>query len=1014
MNVESTRLQAIEEIFHAAVDLPVADLGAFLDERCAGNESLRREVEALLSSHRAAGHFIESPVASFDSSAFDAAEPPDALIGETLGHYEITKRIGSGGMGAVYLARRADRQYEKLVAIKLIKRGMDTETVLRHFRNERQILAGFEHPNIARLIDGDTTAAGLPYFVMEYVEGVPIDEYCDRERLGVTERLQLFQQVCAALSYAHRRAVIHRDIKPSNILVGTDGIPKLLDFGIAKILESEEGEQPAATILGQRVMTPEYASPEQLRGDAVTTLSDVYSLGVVLYRLLTGSLPGRVTRRSGDGMPSIDFTEVQRPSAVIAASTAARGDSDAQSRTVARRPAEGSVERLQRRLRGDLDNIVLMALRSAQERRYQSVEQFSEDIRRHLELLPVVARADTLAYRAAKFVRRNSATTAAAALVVLTLLGGIVATSWQAHRARTQEALARAEKARAERRFNEVRQLAHSVLFDYHDAIKDLPGATAVRERLVRDGLEYLDSLAGEVSDDRALQAELAAAYERVGDVRGEAYGANLGDPAGAIESYEKALRIRESLVKADPHNVRARSDLARSHMRIGNRLIATGESARGLEHLRRSLAVYQQLDREGEVSAELRNETAAAYSYLGLAFEDLGDAPGALDNQLKALVLRTQLATDHPANPEYRRNLAVAHINVGRALVLSGNVKEGVESNQKALVMCQALHAENSESADYRRLLANTYQNDGDYRAILGDTAGALASFRRKLVLDEQALADDPVDARSRSDVGYTGERIGVLLTHASEPAQALPFYHQALAMLEVLTKDAPEDLSLRYHASVTRAGLAEALGRLGDRGLALTEASRAIQVLEATPEEPTNSTQSSLRGQVYLHVGDAHAALARSTRLGTTERRGHWHSARDMYARSLAIWQDMQQRGILTGEDAARPGQLAREVARCDASLHTPARATPADQSPRRQRGLGAVSRRDRAIASGDREIHIRRVLRGQGRVFSTTVSGSMSRRRGRRSCASWLGIRCCSVRSTGRQRDGLHDSG
>ena len=230
-------------------------------ERCAGDASLRRDVETLLAAHRRADGFIDTPVATLDARLFEDEEP-DRLVGQTIGHWEILKRIGSGGMGAVYLARRADRQYEQQVAIKLIKRGMDTEAMLRRFRNERQILASFDHPNIARLLDGDTTEDGLPYFVMEYVEGLPIDEYCDLKALDVTGRLKIFRQVCAAVSYAHRRAVIHRDLKPSNILVGADGVPKLLDFGIARLLQAGDAAESPATMLEQRVMTPEYASPE--------------------------------------------------------------------------------------------------------------------------------------------------------------------------------------------------------------------------------------------------------------------------------------------------------------------------------------------------------------------------------------------------------------------------------------------------------------------------------------------------------------------------------------------------------------------------------------------------------------------------------------------------------------------------------------------------------------------------------------------------------------------------------
>ncbi|HKX99052.1 MAG TPA: protein kinase [Steroidobacteraceae bacterium] len=896
--MESTRLQAIEALFHAALEVEHQQRDAFLRARCADDDALRREVEVLLAAHETVGTFIESPIATLDDQLFEPEEP-DRLVGQVIGHWEILKRIGSGGMGAVYLARRADSQYEKQVAIKLIKRGMDTEAMLRRFRNERQILAGLDHPNIARLLDGDTTADGLPYFVMEYVEGMPIDDYCDRHALGVTERLQLFRQACAAVSYAHRHAVIHRDLKTSNILVGEDGVPKLLDFGIARLLQAGDADEASVTLLGQRVLTPDYASPEHIRGEPVTTASDVYSLGVVLYRLLAGQLPYRLKAMPPEELArTVSHTEPQRPSAVAGATS-------------------------ERRLRGDLDNIVLMALRKEPERRYSSVEQFSEDIRRHLENVPVLARRDTLAYRAAKFVQRNKAATAAGALVVLSLVVGIVMTSWQAHRARTQEAIALAEKARAEHRFDEVRRLARSVIFDYHDAIKDLAGATAIRERLVQDGLAYLDSLASEASGDAELQRELAAAYDRVGDVRGEYYAAaSLGDPIGAMDSYLKALRIRESLAAAAPDDLQNRRELAASYRKVGVQLIETSEAGRGREYLRQAIATYEQLAADRPEDPEIRQDLASAYNSLGLALEDTGDPVAAQALHRKAMALREALVAAAPEDEKLRRSLVITHINLGRALALGGDFQGGLASNQKARATCEMLLAANPSNADYHRLLAITYQNEGDYRAILHDFDGALASFHEKLALDEQALAGDPRNVVARNDAAYTRKRMGDLLAKKGRYAEALSNYRIA-AEFGGSGDAAPDDHYYQYGIILNRAGIGEMEARLGDRAAALAEISRALNHLEKISVDPSSGARSSLRGQVYMRVGDIHAALGASKDVDPAERRQHWRNARGLYVRSLDVWQDMQKRGILTAEDRTKPQDVTAAIARCDASL-------------------------------------------------------------------------------------------
>lgn len=409
------RFQKASELLCSALEIDSEQQRAsFLKQACSGDKPLLLEVESLLAAHFKAGQFIQTPPVH---NAFDLLSDQEERLssGEQIGAYKIVREIGRGGMGAVYLAERADEQYQKYVAIKLLKRGMDTDDLLRHFRRERQILATFDHPNIARLHDGGSTETGLPYFVMEYVDGKPIDDYCDEHELNITQRLELFQQVCAAVSYAHRNLVVHRDIKPTNILVTSEGVPKLLDFGIATIVQTEE---PGMTATGVRLMTPEFASPEQAQGLPVTTASDVYSLGVVLYELLTGRSPYHFTNRTPIEVARvITSADLSLPSAMI-------HTAEAKPRTTIsfRKIPEGNLDRLRRRLQGDMDNIILMALRKEPERRYQSVEQFSEDIRRHLEGLPVIARKDTFSYRASKFVQRNKVTVAAAVFAILALL----------------------------------------------------------------------------------------------------------------------------------------------------------------------------------------------------------------------------------------------------------------------------------------------------------------------------------------------------------------------------------------------------------------------------------------------------------------------------------------------------------------------------------------------------------------------------------------------------------------
>jgi serine/threonine protein kinase len=365
-----------------------------------------------------------------------APDDPSNLVPDTrVGPYRVLRQLGRGGMGAVYLADRADDEFRKKVALKVVQVGADRDRVVRRFRRERQILAALEHPNVSRLLDGGTTEAGLPYFVMEYIDGHPITRYCDSARLSVAERVRLFLGVCSAVQYLHRNLVVHQDIKPGNILVGADGVPRLLDFGIAKLVGPESsGEEATQTSVG---LTPAYASPEQVRGETVTTASDVYSLGVLLYELLTGLYPYRVkSRQPFEFLKAVVEQEPERPSTAIDRTLDLEAAEGGAGGTAARvsLTREGSPERLRLRLRGDLDDIVLLTLRKEPAQRYPSVEAFAADLQRYLDGRPVEARKGSFAYRAGKFVRRNVWGVGAVAALVALLAGWGTTVSVQSRR----------------------------------------------------------------------------------------------------------------------------------------------------------------------------------------------------------------------------------------------------------------------------------------------------------------------------------------------------------------------------------------------------------------------------------------------------------------------------------------------------------------------------------------------------------------------------------------------------
>lgn len=836
--MEPERWRQIEDLFQSALECEAGRRAALLDTACAGDLSLRQEVESLIASYEKGG-FTETP--AFEEGLTLLAESESrSLAGRSIGPYKVVRKIGHGGMGAVYLASRADQAFQKEVAIKLIKRGEDTEDVIRRFRSERQILASLDHPNITRLLDGGTTEDGLPYFVMEYIQGEPIDKYCDAHKLDTTERLMLFQGVCAAVHYAHQNLVIHRDIKPGNILVTAEGVPRLLDFGIAKLLAAWSAIADRTITVG-RPMTPDSASPEQVRGEAITTASDVYSLGVLLYRLLTGHRPYRLAGRLPDEMErAICEEDPEKPSAVIdrVEESGAEGAITPQSVSGTR---EGTPEKLRRRLRGDLDNIVLKALRKEPQRRYASAEQLSEDLRRHLEGLPVRAHADTWNYRAGKFVRRHRAGVAAAALIVLSLVSGVVATAWQAR-------VARRERARAESQFNDVRKLTTSFLFEFHSAIQNLSGATPARQLLVQRALDYLSKLAEEAQGDRRLQRELAEAYLKVGDVQGNPYVPNLGDAEGAVKSYGNALQISKALTQSDSKDAEALRYLARSYKSLGEVLPLLGSPGEAMSNFRQAAGILEPLTAAEPNNAGLRQELANCYQELGdveghSGLQNLGDPVGALESYRKALGLYETLVSRDAGNRSVRRGAALLQLRIGDLQASRDDLKGETQAYYSAMDILEGLSAADPTNAEDRRRLAHAYRKVGGLQEDLGNFRDALKYYLKASSINEGLMNADPTNAQAGMSYAISLRWSGDLLNKLGDQSGALAKYRSVLQILERLSAAQQENVLVRGRRSDILIVMGGLLAKGGESAEAHRLTSRGLLIareLAGRPDAP------------------------------------------------------------------------------------------------------------------------------------------------------------------------------
>ena len=755
MNPE--RWQLVEQTFHTASELAGSERASYLDCVCAGDAELRQELETLLAEDQTPPLDVAVAIEREAQELF-RDESEAAWVGRSVGPWRITGLVGQGGMGAVYGAIRDDGEFELQVAIKVLRFGMASPAETARFRQERRILARLEHPHIARLLDGGEIpvqpySTNLPYIVMERVEGAPITTYCHEHGLKTEEKLKLFLQVLEAVGYAHQKLVLHRDLKPENILVTPEGMVKLLDFGVAKLLEADSmaGVQTATTLVA---LTPEYASPEQIRGEPLSATTDVYSLGVVLYELLGERRPYSFRKTDALEVARV-ICEVQPPSLG---------------------------------LDDDLNTLAAKAMEKEPAMRYGSVEQFAGDVRRYLAGLPLMARKPSASYRAWKFLRRNRVSVALAALALAGVAGGLVASIYEARR--------------ADRRFNQVRQIANTFVFEVYDAINRVPGATKARELVAGKALGYLEGLEREAGGDPELQFELGTAYRKLADVQGRATAPNLGDTVTALANYKRAERLLRQAAAARRKMEPAQLELVGILLQQGKIHAYTGDRAQASVCYRSARDAAEALEKRAAVSAQARQHLAS----LLMAVSDLqrasGDLKGAFDASERAVKLLERLAGEEPDSVEVRQNLAIALSSNSRAKAFSNDLEGARQARQRSLQLLEQLRNSLPQDTGIQRDLMIGYGGLGDILGSpvlpsLGDRAGAERAYRQAAALAESMAAADPNNRRAQADHAIALTRLGNVIARENSQ-EAISIYRRALELFRATAASDPNNLNV------------------------------------------------------------------------------------------------------------------------------------------------------------------------------------------------------------------------
>ncbi|MCC6368631.1 MAG: serine/threonine protein kinase [Bryobacterales bacterium] len=795
----SSGSRKVEEIFARLLDFEEPERLPALEDLCPDDPETAAEVREMLEQLPAAESFF---------ARFPTQENAGAsrLDGRRVGAYRITGELGRGGMGVVYRAERDDGQFVRQVAVKFVSLLAAGGEAWRRFEREKRILAGLRHPNIAELLDAGVSEEGTPYIVMELVEGVPIDVYCRERRLSLEERIRLIQQIAGAVDFIHRNLIVHRDIKPGNVFVTAEGVPKLLDFGISRVLPAD-GEEGDRTAPEWRLMTLNYASPEQLRGEAVSTGADVYSLGLLLYELLAGRQAYSLSGSPAANLLRQVLEEDPPP------------------------PGAGA----------DLDQIVMKSIRKAPAERYASARELAADLENYLAGRPVSAIPPAKLYRLRKWIRRNRIAVTIGALVTLMLLAAGAAVVWQMQ-------VARRERAVAERRFHDVRKLANSILFEFHDPISRLSGATEVRRLMIARSLEYLDSLARDARSDVALQLELISAYTRLGDIQGNPNRANLGDTKGALGSYNKARAILEEVLKAEPRHRAASLEMGRLLTLIGAQLVHAGQDAASLEMKRKALAHWESLAKDAPDDEQVRRGLAAAYSEMATA------TAGQLPNNERfafgdrAMAVYEKLLVSRPSDPERMRDLARVHKYLSGMYQDDANrmlehARAAVKLDERRVQAAPRDALARMEFAQSLSMVATGCEKKGDL--------STAAAFAQRSVDIRRALWEaDPKDHRVRDRLAYALTLLGQFRRRQGDWRGALASLGEAIEHTEALVRHT--DFYMAWHnlawARLERAEVYRKFGS-GDVCIEYRRAAEAYRRLAAGRKEYYGKKLSELQ---------------------------------------------------------------------------------------------------------------------------------------------------------------------